>query len=66
MVIDSLKSIFIKTNNFHRRYDIMLKCWQNDPDVRPTFSELKNQLKDMENQHKVGQIERHIGHEALV
>ena len=57
MVIDNLKSIFMKTNNFYRRYDIMLKCWQNNPDVRPTFSELKNQLKDMENQHKVTQVE---------
>ncbi|XP_078379905.1 proto-oncogene tyrosine-protein kinase receptor Ret-like [Oculina patagonica] len=33
-------------------YQIMMKCWQNDPDTRPTFTDLKNQLKDMENQHK--------------
>ena len=31
----------------------MMKCWKNDPDARPTFTELKNQLKDMETQHKV-------------
>ena len=30
----------------------MMKCWKNDPDARPTFTELKNQLKDMETQHK--------------
>ena len=28
-----------------------------DPDLRPTFSVLKNQLKDMESQHKVTQTE---------
>ena len=30
-----------------------MKCWKNDPDARPTFTELRNQLKDMENSHKV-------------
>ena len=35
------------------RYQIMMKCWKNDPDARPTFTELKNQLKDMETLHKV-------------
>ncbi|PFX17683.1 Tyrosine-protein kinase receptor Tie-1 [Stylophora pistillata] len=33
-------------------YQIMMKCWKNDSDARPTFTELKNQLKDMETQHK--------------
>nr|XP_058957977.1 tyrosine-protein kinase receptor Tie-1-like [Pocillopora verrucosa] len=33
-------------------YQIMMKCWKNDPDARPTFTELKNQLKDMETLHK--------------
>ena len=30
-----------------------MKCWKNDPDARPTFTELENQLKDMETLHKV-------------
>ncbi|CAH3158917.1 unnamed protein product, partial [Pocillopora meandrina] len=34
-------------------YQIMMKCWKNDPDTRPTFTELKNQLKEMETLHKV-------------
>ena len=32
-----------------------MKCWENDPDKRPTFTDMKNQLKDMENQHRVRQ-----------
>ena len=31
----------------------MMTCWQNDPDERPAFTELKRQLKDMESLHKV-------------
>ena len=31
----------------------MTKCWQEDPDGRPTFTELRNEVKEMENQHKV-------------
>ena len=31
----------------------MTNCWQNDPDARPTFTDLRNQLKDMETLHKV-------------
>lgn len=38
---------------FNFRYGIMTKCWQEDRDERPTFSELRNELKEMENQHKV-------------
>lgn len=33
-------------------YQIMTRCWKSDPDARPTFTELKNQLKDMETLHK--------------
>ena len=35
------------------RYQIMMRCWQNDPNARPTLTKLRNQLKDMETQHKV-------------
>ena len=45
------KSLTDHLNN--TRYQIMTKCWKNDPDARPTFTELKNQLKDMENLHEV-------------
>ena len=31
----------------------MMKCWKNDPEAKPTFTELQNQLKDMETLHKV-------------
>ena len=31
----------------------MMRCWQNDPDERPVFTELKKELKDMESLHKV-------------
>ena len=46
-----------KKNNmaltFILRYQIMLNCWQEDPDNRPTFENLRRKLKQMENQHKV-------------
>ena len=35
----------------------MAKCWQEDPDERPTFADLRNQLKEMENQHKVNPLD---------
>jgi len=36
-----------------RRYQIMMNCWQNQAEARPSFAALTKQLKDMENQHKV-------------
>ena len=35
------------------RYKVMLKCWQEQPDDRPSFEQLRHELKLMENQHKV-------------
>ena len=52
----SYKETFFKylTNHLNNtRYQIMMKCWKNDPDARPTFTELKNQLNDLETLHKV-------------
>ena len=31
----------------------MTKCWEENQDRRPKFTELRNELKEMENQHKV-------------
>ena len=31
----------------------MMNCWQSEPEDRPSFSDLTQQLKRMENQHKV-------------
>ena len=31
----------------------MTKCWQDEPNLRPNFDDLKKELKEMENQHKV-------------
>ena len=46
-----------KTNRdemiYSLRYQIMMNCWQNEPEARPSFTDLTKQLKDMENQHKV-------------
>ncbi|XP_068685561.1 tyrosine kinase receptor Cad96Ca-like isoform X3 [Montipora foliosa] len=33
-------------------YKIMMSCWLEDPNARPTFLNLKDKLKKMENQHK--------------
>ncbi|XP_068685602.1 tyrosine kinase receptor Cad96Ca-like [Montipora foliosa] len=33
-------------------YKIMMSCWLKDPIARPTFLNLKDKLKKMENQHK--------------
>ena len=34
-------------------YKIMQDCWQENPDDRPMFENLRNDLKEMENQHQV-------------
>ena len=31
----------------------MLKCWEENPDDRPTFDELRKTMKDFGKRHKV-------------
>ncbi|XP_074616223.1 tyrosine kinase receptor Cad96Ca-like [Acropora palmata] len=33
-------------------YEIMMNCWENEPEDRPSFTSLTKQLKRIENQHK--------------
>ena len=46
------------------RYQMMLNCWQEDPDERPTFEALRHELKGMENQNKVKQTNTPLKREA--
>ena len=34
----------------------MRKCWEENPDDRPTFAKLKNTMKDMEMNHRVNSV----------
>ncbi|XP_078377520.1 tyrosine-protein kinase receptor Tie-1-like [Oculina patagonica] len=36
----------------NKLYQIMLKCWEENPSNRPTFAELKDTMKEMEKNHK--------------
>ncbi|XP_067030266.1 fibroblast growth factor receptor 1-like isoform X2 [Acropora muricata] len=45
-------------------YQVMVNCWQSEPEARPSFSDLTQQLKRMENQHKT-LINMHIYDNAL-
>ena len=41
-------------NNFlFIRYQIMLKCWEENPSDRPTFTKLKDTMKEIERNHRV-------------
>ena len=40
-------------NFYFFRYQIMLKCWEENPNDRPTFGKLKNTMKEMERNHRV-------------
>ncbi|XP_015777403.1 PREDICTED: fibroblast growth factor receptor 4-like isoform X16 [Acropora digitifera] len=35
----------------NKLYQIMMNCWQSDPEIRPSFADLTQQLKQMENHH---------------
>ncbi|XP_015769891.1 PREDICTED: fibroblast growth factor receptor 4-like isoform X11 [Acropora digitifera] len=36
----------------NKLYQIMMNCWQSEPEIRPSFADLTQQLKHMKNQHK--------------
>ncbi|EDO39125.1 predicted protein, partial [Nematostella vectensis] len=35
-------------------YSVMLRCWQEDPDERPTFDELRDNMQALQQDEKVG------------
>ncbi|XP_044180720.1 tyrosine-protein kinase receptor Tie-1-like [Acropora millepora] len=37
----------------NKLYQIMMNCWQSEPQTRPSFAQLTQKLKRMENQHKI-------------
>ncbi|XP_044180726.1 fibroblast growth factor receptor 4-like [Acropora millepora] len=37
----------------NKLYKIMMNCWQSEPETRPSFADLTQKLKQMENQHKI-------------
>ncbi|XP_044171636.1 fibroblast growth factor receptor 2-like [Acropora millepora] len=45
-------------------YQIMMNCWKRQPESRPSFSDLTQQLKRLENQHK-RLINMHIYDKAM-
>ncbi|XP_067030252.1 tyrosine kinase receptor Cad96Ca-like isoform X2 [Acropora muricata] len=45
-------------------YQVMVNCWHSEPEARPSFSDLTQQLKRMEKQHKT-LINMHIYDNAL-
>ncbi|XP_068685530.1 fibroblast growth factor receptor 3-like isoform X2 [Montipora foliosa] len=44
-------------------YQIMMNCWQNEPEARPSFADLTQQLKGMENQKRL--LNMHIYNNEL-
>ena len=45
--------ISVANNVLFIRYQIMLKCWEENPSDRPTFSKLKDMMKEIERNHRV-------------
>ena len=44
----------------------MMNCWQTEPEARPSFSDLTQQLKRLENQHKVRLSSKQFKKECFV
>ena len=44
----------------------MMNCWQSEPETRPSFSDLTQQLKRMENQHKVRLSSKQFKKESIL
>ena len=56
MQISFFPSLLLLIKTFIIRYQIMLKCWEENPSDRPTFAKLKNTMKEMERNHRVKQL----------
>ena len=44
---------YYNDESYSFRYQIMRNCWREEPDDRPSFEQLRHELKRMANQHKV-------------
>ena len=51
--LPSVFPIFVANNLLFIRYQIMLKCWEENPSDRPTFTKLKDTMKEIERSHRV-------------
>ncbi|XP_066024464.1 tyrosine-protein kinase receptor Tie-1-like [Pocillopora verrucosa] len=36
----------------NKLYDLMTNCWKHNPNLRPSFEDMRNTLKEMEDHHK--------------
>ena len=43
----------------------MQDCWKENPDDRPMFENLRNDLKEMENQHQVKYLQNKLKQGSL-
>ena len=44
----------------------MLKCWEENPSDRPTFTKLKDMMKEMERNHRVSMGNQMVASEYSV
>ena len=47
-------------------YQIMLRCWEENPVDRPTFDKLRKTMKEMERNHKVRGSQKRVFRKPLV